>query len=205
VVEAAHKLTRSDDQVRRVVHAARVVSERDTWTIAGSQALDRGALSRQELERRQSRTRSFVALEAERWIPNGEARRTIRALGLGHTSMSVGDILVEQLLDVSAATTRGGSHRRVQGAADMNYPPATYYMCGSIAVITVAAILYSNWKIRRYEQYEEKEWRILEKKEWRALAIRPAHGRYSAPPAIRAAAAFFSSRSTRRHGPWRPM
>lgn len=39
--------------------------------------------------------RAFVAMQAERWSPNGEARETIRYAGLAHTSMSVGDVLVE--------------------------------------------------------------------------------------------------------------
>jgi hypothetical protein len=36
----------------------------------------------------------FMALQGEIWSPNGEARTMIKAMGLGHTSMSVGDILV---------------------------------------------------------------------------------------------------------------
>lgn len=35
----------------------------------------------------------FVALQAETWSPNGEARELIQGLGLDHTSMSVGDII----------------------------------------------------------------------------------------------------------------
>lgn len=34
------------------------------------------------------------AMQGENWSPNGEARDLIRSLGLHHTSMSVGDVLV---------------------------------------------------------------------------------------------------------------
>jgi hypothetical protein len=36
----------------------------------------------------------FLALQGENWSPNGEARTLIKAVGLAHTSMSVGDIIV---------------------------------------------------------------------------------------------------------------
>ncbi|OPY01543.1 MAG: hypothetical protein A4E61_01598 [Syntrophorhabdus sp. PtaB.Bin184] len=36
----------------------------------------------------------FVRLRGEYWSPNGEARKLIRSLKLGHTSMSVGDVVV---------------------------------------------------------------------------------------------------------------
>lgn len=36
----------------------------------------------------------FAALQGESWSPNGEANAMLRALGLGHTSMSVGDVIV---------------------------------------------------------------------------------------------------------------
>jgi hypothetical protein len=35
----------------------------------------------------------FVFMQAEHWSPNGEARALIRTLGLGHTSMSIGDVV----------------------------------------------------------------------------------------------------------------
>lgn len=34
----------------------------------------------------------FEAMQGENWSPNGEARPMIEALGLTHTSMSVGDV-----------------------------------------------------------------------------------------------------------------
>jgi hypothetical protein len=37
----------------------------------------------------------FVEMQADRWSPNGEAYGLIKAKGLGHTSMSVGDVIVE--------------------------------------------------------------------------------------------------------------
>ena len=36
----------------------------------------------------------FTRLQGEYWSPNGEARKLIRSLKLGHTSMSVGDVIV---------------------------------------------------------------------------------------------------------------
>jgi len=38
----------------------------------------------------------FYKMQGEVWSPNGEARPIIRAKGLQHTSMSVGDIAVDQ-------------------------------------------------------------------------------------------------------------
>lgn len=38
----------------------------------------------------------FVVMQGERWSPNGEARELIKAAGLQHTSMSVGDIIREK-------------------------------------------------------------------------------------------------------------
>lgn len=37
----------------------------------------------------------FVAMQGENWSPNGEARDLIRDLGLMHTSMSVGDMILD--------------------------------------------------------------------------------------------------------------
>ena len=37
----------------------------------------------------------FRLCQGEVWSPNGEARDLIRKLGLGHTSMSVGDVAVD--------------------------------------------------------------------------------------------------------------
>jgi len=37
----------------------------------------------------------WVAMQGENWSPNGEARPLIEEKGLRHTSMSVGDVLVE--------------------------------------------------------------------------------------------------------------
>lgn len=40
--------------------------------------------------------RVFFEMQAEVWSPNGEARGLIKSKGLGHTSMSVGDIIVDE-------------------------------------------------------------------------------------------------------------
>jgi hypothetical protein len=37
----------------------------------------------------------FVEMQGERWSPNGEAFGMIKALGLRHTSMSVGDVAID--------------------------------------------------------------------------------------------------------------
>lgn len=39
----------------------------------------------------------FWQMQGENWSPNGEARPLIKSLGLKHTSMSVGDVVVEIL------------------------------------------------------------------------------------------------------------
>lgn len=39
----------------------------------------------------------FHQMQGEVWSPNGEARELIESKGLRHTSMSVGDIIVDQL------------------------------------------------------------------------------------------------------------
>ena len=38
----------------------------------------------------------FHMMQGEIWSPNGEARPLIEFKGLGHTSMSVGDVLVDE-------------------------------------------------------------------------------------------------------------
>lgn|SRR5262245_15168156 len=38
----------------------------------------------------------YMAMQGERWSPKGEARPLIRMKGLQHTSMSVGDVAVDQ-------------------------------------------------------------------------------------------------------------
>ena len=38
----------------------------------------------------------FRHMQGEVWSPNGEARDLIRSLGLCHTSMSVGDVVVDE-------------------------------------------------------------------------------------------------------------
>jgi len=43
----------------------------------------------------------FYKMQSEVWSPNGEARNVIQALGLSHTSMSVGDIAVDLETDIA--------------------------------------------------------------------------------------------------------
>lgn len=43
--------------------------------------------------RAESMDEIFAGMQGENWSPNGEARPIIEALGLQHTSMSVGDII----------------------------------------------------------------------------------------------------------------
>jgi hypothetical protein len=40
--------------------------------------------------------RVFDEMQGENWSPNGEARPLIEAKGLQHTSMSVGDVVVDE-------------------------------------------------------------------------------------------------------------
>lgn len=49
----------------------------------------------------------WVAMQGERWSPNGEARGLIKSKGLQHTSMSVGDIAVEENGNVWMVDTFG--------------------------------------------------------------------------------------------------
>lgn len=38
---------------------------------------------------------AFMFFQGEMWSPHGEANELIRSLGLGHTSMSVGDVAID--------------------------------------------------------------------------------------------------------------
>lgn len=42
---------------------------------------------------------AYMSLQGEAWSPEGEARELILGLGLGHTSMSVGDIIIDKIHD----------------------------------------------------------------------------------------------------------
>ena len=48
-----------------------------------------------ESEFRGSKNDAFHTFQGEVWSPKGEARFLIQALGLSHTSMSVGDVLID--------------------------------------------------------------------------------------------------------------
>jgi hypothetical protein len=37
----------------------------------------------------------YARMQGDRWSPRGEARKLIKAIGLQHTSMSVGDVVVD--------------------------------------------------------------------------------------------------------------
>jgi len=39
----------------------------------------------------------FQIMQGEVWSPNGEARSLIESKGLGHTSMSVGDVVIDDI------------------------------------------------------------------------------------------------------------
>lgn len=49
----------------------------------------------------------WVGMQGENWSPNGEARDLIRSKGLGHTSMSVGDVLVDEDSNVHLVKSMG--------------------------------------------------------------------------------------------------
>lgn len=66
---------------------------------------------------------AFLAMQAEKWSPKGEARPLIEQKGLKHTSMSVGDIMVEGrgpggkvlLVDITGFYELGGGDAPVSG------------------------------------------------------------------------------------------
>ena len=39
---------------------------------------------------------AFLQMQGENWSPHGEARELLQSLGLGHTSMSVADVLQDE-------------------------------------------------------------------------------------------------------------
>jgi hypothetical protein len=41
----------------------------------------------------------YLEMQGEMWSPNGEARFLIKAKKLGHTSMSVGDVIVDEMFN----------------------------------------------------------------------------------------------------------
>ena len=49
----------------------------------------------------------FLAMQAERWSPNGEARSLIESKGLQHTSMTVGDAIVTDSKELWVVSSRG--------------------------------------------------------------------------------------------------
>ena len=49
---------------------------------------------------------AWCAMQGEIWSPNGEARELIQSKGLQHTSMSVGDVIID---DVGNAHTVAGA------------------------------------------------------------------------------------------------
>jgi hypothetical protein len=50
---------------------------------------------------------AWVAMQGENWSPSGEARDLIRDKGLRHTSMSVGDVLIDEGGDVLKVASCG--------------------------------------------------------------------------------------------------
>jgi len=51
--------------------------------------------------------RAYAQMQAECWSPNGEARDLIRSKGLEHTSMSVGDVLIDDVGNVHVVASSG--------------------------------------------------------------------------------------------------
>ena len=49
----------------------------------------------------------FPRMQGEMWSPQGEARNLIKALGLSHTSMSVGDVIVDDNGDMFECSNIG--------------------------------------------------------------------------------------------------
>jgi len=70
------------------------------WLKAQGKLPDAGALDRTHIFLLEAKADGlealFAAMQGEKWSPNGEARPLIEMRGLEHTSMSVGDIAVDQ-------------------------------------------------------------------------------------------------------------
>jgi len=49
----------------------------------------------------------WYAMQAENWSPNGEARELIESRGLAHTSMSVGDVIVDDVGNAHVVASLG--------------------------------------------------------------------------------------------------
>ena len=41
----------------------------------------------------------YLGMQANMWSPNGEAKELIKSKGLGHTSMSIGDVIYDKTTD----------------------------------------------------------------------------------------------------------
>ena len=54
-----------------------------------------------------SRDDVFTAMQGDNWSPNGEAVPQLEKAGLWHTSMSVGDILIDESGKISMVDTFG--------------------------------------------------------------------------------------------------
>jgi hypothetical protein len=50
---------------------------------------------------------AYAMMQAESWSPKGEARSLIEGKGLGHTSMSVGDVLIDDVGNVHVVAALG--------------------------------------------------------------------------------------------------
>jgi len=50
---------------------------------------------------------AYQAMQGEVWSPNGEARELIQSKGLQHTSMSVGDVIIDDVGNVHVVATVG--------------------------------------------------------------------------------------------------
>lgn len=57
----------------------------------------------------EDRENALYRMRAENWSPNGEARELLQAKGLQHTTMTIGDVLVDENNAVSLVTGIGFS------------------------------------------------------------------------------------------------
>ena len=51
--------------------------------------------------------KAWHAMQGENWSPNGEARELIKSKGLQHTSMSVGDVIIDDVGNVHVTLMTG--------------------------------------------------------------------------------------------------
>jgi hypothetical protein len=68
--------------------------------------------------------RTYASMQGEVWSPNGEARALIRGRGLDHTSMSVGDVIVDPEDHVQLVASAGYEDLGLRHEVAIEHSPA---------------------------------------------------------------------------------